>query len=237
DENRYRDRFVGELRSWLDANPPLIGINWASMLELAFRSMSWLWAIGFFADASARDDNPWLVDLLVALDRQLAHVEHNLSYYFSPNTHLTGEALALYVAGRALPELAASDRRARVGRRVMLDEARRQIAADGGHRERSTHYHRYTLDFYVLASIVARLTQLPGANRVRDVARRMAGCARAAQRGSRLHPASRRRRRGHAAAAERARARRRARQPGHRCSARPAARSADRPAARRSALD
>src|SRR5262249_58808703 len=43
-------------------------------------------------------------------------------------------------------------------RRILLDEARRQIAADGGHCERSTHYHRYTLDFYLLASIVARLT-------------------------------------------------------------------------------
>jgi len=157
-DTKYRYRFVGELRSWLDANPPLVGINWASMLELALRSMSWLWAIGLFVDAPAHDDLPWLIDLLTALDRQLTHVEQNLSYYFSPNTHLTGEALALYVAGRALPQLAASDRRATLGRRILLDEARRQIAVDGGHCERSAHYHRYTLDFYLLASIVARLT-------------------------------------------------------------------------------
>ena len=158
DDTKYYERFTGELRSWLDANPPLIGINWASMLELAMRSMSWLWAIGFFVEAGERSDAPWLVDLLIALDRQLTHVERNLSYYFSPNTHLIGEALALYVAARALPELAASDRRADTGRCILLDEARRQIAADGGHCERSTHYHRYTLDFYLLASIVARLT-------------------------------------------------------------------------------
>jgi hypothetical protein len=155
---RYRDRFIAELRSWLDANPPLIGVNWASMLELGLRSLSWLWAIGFFTDAAADDESPWLVDLLLALDRQLTHVERNLSYYFSPNTHLTGEALALYVCGRALPQLAASQARADVGRRILLDEAHRQVAVDGGHCERSTHYHRYTLDFYSLASIVARLT-------------------------------------------------------------------------------
>ena len=41
----------------------------------------------------------------LALDRQLTHIEQNLSHYFSPNTHLSGEALALYVAGCALPEL------------------------------------------------------------------------------------------------------------------------------------
>ena len=46
-----------ELASWLDANPPLIGVNWASMLELGFRSLSWLWAIQFFADAATADDD------------------------------------------------------------------------------------------------------------------------------------------------------------------------------------
>jgi len=158
DDSRYRDRFLVEFASWRDANPPLLGVNWASMLELALRSISWLWAIQLFADADADDQEPWLVDLLLALDRQLTQVERNLSHYFSPNTHLTGEALALYVAGRTLPELAGSPRRADLGRRVLLREIDRQLAADGGHSERSTHYHRYTLDFYALALIVARDT-------------------------------------------------------------------------------
>ena len=176
---KYRDRFVAELRSWLDENPPLVGINWASMLELGFRSISWLWALGLFADAApAGGAAPWLVDLLIGLDRQLTHVEHNLSYYFSPNTHLIGEALALYVAGRALPQLAASDRRATVGRRILLDEASRQVAADGGHCERSTHYHRYTLDFYLLASIVARLTGDDAAETFEHIVARLASAAR-----------------------------------------------------------
>jgi hypothetical protein len=179
-EAKYRDRFVAELESWIAANPPLIGVNWASMLELAFRSLSWLWAIQFFsaangpalrepqgrlelrrraAEAGHAEAHPWLVDLLLALDRQLTHVEHNVSYYFSPNTHLLGEALALYVTGRALPELVASPRREARGRAILLAEIERQIGADGGHCERSTHYHRYTLDFYAVALAVARITE------------------------------------------------------------------------------
>jgi len=160
---RYRQRFLLELSSWLDANPPLTGINWASMLELGFRCISWTWALAFFADLSATDEEPWIVDLLLALDKQLTHIEQNLSYYFSPNTHLLGEALALYVCSRALPLLRCSPEREDLGRRVLLDEARRQIASDGGHVERSTHYHRYTLDFYLLALIVSRITGDPAA--------------------------------------------------------------------------
>jgi hypothetical protein len=133
------------------------------MLELAFRSLSWIWALNFFYEDAEEDESPWIVDLLLGLDRQLTHVERHLSYYFSPNTHLLGEALALYVAGRALPVLRASARREDLGRRVLLSEIGRQIAADGGHCERSAHYHRYTLDFYLLALAVARLTDDPAA--------------------------------------------------------------------------
>ena len=130
------------------------------MLELAFRSLSWLWALTFLRRrGGANDERRGLSTCSSALDRQLTHVERNLSYYFSPNTHLLGEALALYVCGRALPELS----RERAGGRqpaVASSSTRssRQIGADGGHCERSTHYHRYTLDFYLLALAVARIT-------------------------------------------------------------------------------
>jgi len=156
---RYGQRMIDELGDWLEANPPLMGINWASMLELAFRSMSWIWGLHFLLGADVprtAPSSPWLVDMFLALDRQLAHIERNLSIYFSPNTHLTGEALALYVAGVALPELAGSRRWRDTGRRILLEEIDRQILPDGGHVERSTHYHRYTLDFYLMALLTAR---------------------------------------------------------------------------------
>jgi uncharacterized heparinase superfamily protein len=159
-DSRYRRRFVDELTGWLEANPPLVGVNWASMLELAFRSLSWIWALNFFAARpdEVTDDTPWLVDLVVALDRQLFHVSSHLSRYFSPNTHLLGEALALYVAGRALPWLTRSERYEQIGRSALVAEIDRQILTDGGHCERSPHYHRYTLDFYCFALALARIT-------------------------------------------------------------------------------
>jgi len=175
---KYRQRFVEELESWLAANPPLTGINWASMLELALRSLSWLWALHFFAAGGAADRSPWVLDLLLALDQQLRHVERHLSVYFSPNTHLLGEALALYVVGRTVPELAASGRRESIGRALLVREIDRQIASDGGHCERSTHYHRYTLDFYLLALAVARITSDPVAADFERAATRLARAAR-----------------------------------------------------------
>lgn len=175
---RYRRECLAQLASWLQANRPLVGINWASMLELGLRAISWTWAVALFADPCAEDDEPWLVDLLVGLDRQLRHVERYVSYYFSPNTHLLGEALGLYVTGMALPELRASARRAAIGRRILADEVTRQIEADGGHAERSGHYHRYTLDFYSFALAIARLNGDPVASVFADACHRLARAAR-----------------------------------------------------------
>jgi hypothetical protein len=163
-DERYARAIVDQLESWLAENPPLTGINWSSMLEIGFRTISWTMAIHFLLSdgrgqaAGGREtlSDGWLVDAFVAIDRQLTHVEHHLSYYFSPNTHLTGEALALYVVGQAFPELARSKRWVATGRRILLNEIGRQVLPDGGHAERSTHYQRYTLDFYLLALLAAR---------------------------------------------------------------------------------
>jgi uncharacterized heparinase superfamily protein len=155
-DSRYARGIVAQMESWLDANPPLTGINWASMLEIGFRTISWTMAIHFLA---ASDECIALSPRCFnALERQLGHVEKHLSYYFSPNTHLSGEALALYVVGHAFPELASSTRWVDTGRRILLHEIDRQILPDGGHVERSMHYQRYTLDFYLLALLTARRT-------------------------------------------------------------------------------
>lgn len=162
-EGRFREGFLAQVTDWIAKNPPLTGINWASMLELAFRTLSWTWAVEFFVEGPGTDQTPWLVDVLLALDRQLDHIARNLSVYFSPNTHLTGEALALYGVSLAFPELSRSPARIELGRTILLREAGRQILNDGGHAERSPHYHRYSTDFYLLALLVARAAGDPAA--------------------------------------------------------------------------
>ncbi|MBA2302406.1 MAG: hypothetical protein H0W08_07200 [Acidobacteria bacterium] len=174
----YPRRFRSELASWLQQNPPYHGANWSSMLELAFRSLSWIWALHLFADPEA-DDADWVVDLLGGLQTQLDHVSRHLSWYFSPNTHLLGEGLALYVAGRALPELQQADNWEAVGRRILLQEAHAQVQPDGGHAEQSLHYHLYALDFYLLALVIARRTGDTATDTFAEVASRMARFCRA----------------------------------------------------------
>src|SRR5262249_58405567 len=86
--------------------------------------------------------------LLKSLIAHGRHIEMYLSYYFSPNTHLTGEALGLLYLGLALPEMNRAKRWRDLGLQILLDQAPKQVREDGVYFEQSSYYHRYTTAFY-----------------------------------------------------------------------------------------
>jgi hypothetical protein len=146
-DERYAETFARHLSAWMDANPPKRGINWASSLEVAFRAISWLWALRFFQH-STHLDAALYTRALKFLYAHARHLETNLSTYFSPNTHLTGEALALVYLGTLLPEFRAASRWRAMGTRILVAELDRHIRPDGVYFEQTSYYHRYTTDFY-----------------------------------------------------------------------------------------
>ena len=144
----YLDEVFRQLASWMDANPFLRGINWASALEVAFRALSWCWV----SSLAGRDMPPELARRFAdELYRHGRFLELNLSVYFSPNTHLLGEALAFYALGAAFGK----ERWRREGARHVEEALRRQVREDGSHFEQSAYYHVYALDFFLLYRVLA----------------------------------------------------------------------------------
>ena len=147
-DERYAETFVTQVNSWMDQNPPKLGVNWASSLEVAFRSISWLWALYFFKDSPALMAETFL-KICKFLYVNARHLETYLSTYFSPNTHLTGEALGLFYLGTLLPEFKESTSWRSNGLQIMLEQLPRHVKPDGVYFEQSSYYHRYTTDFYL----------------------------------------------------------------------------------------
>ena len=146
-DSRFAAGFVDQVSDWIDANPTGMGINWASSLEVAFRTISWLWATQMLVD-SLEITPDFFARLLKSLIEHGRHIETYLSYYFSPNTHLTGEALGLFYLGLALPEINRAEGWRKIGLQILLDQATIQARSDGVYFEQSSYYHRYTTDFY-----------------------------------------------------------------------------------------
>ena len=158
-DERYARTFAAHLEAWMDANPPKLGINWASSLEVAFRSIAWLWAFHFFKSSTSLStetvNRAWKFLYLSA-----RHLESYLSIYFSPNTHLTGEALGLFYIGTMMPEFKEAKRWQELGSRILVEQLPIHVKSDGVYFEQSSYYHRYTTDFYLHFLLLARANQL-----------------------------------------------------------------------------
>ena len=164
-ETRRFELIQSHLDSWLTDNPPRRGANWVSSLEVAYRAIAWCWLLWLLRDA------PWKPDLRQRLTRSLEaharHVERYLSTYFSPNTHLTGEALGLFYVGTVLTHSQHASRWRAKGAAILESAIKRQVYADGVHFEQATQYHRYTAEIYLHYVLLAGATGW----RVSDAAR------------------------------------------------------------------
>jgi hypothetical protein len=148
----YLNEIRIQLESWWIQNPFLRGINWASALEVAFRALSWLWIdhlVGTSLDPES--DTEFRQRLWNSLYQHGAYLEHNLSTYFSPNTHLLGEAVALHAIGLKL----GVGKWRELGARIVREQLDKQVQPDGSHFEQSTYYHVYALDFFLFHYLIA----------------------------------------------------------------------------------
>ncbi len=172
DDARYAEEAADVLDDWAEANPYGMGINWASSLEAAYRVIAWCWTMVLLRDTAAFSERE-LPRFIRGVATHAAHVERYLSYYFSPNTHLTGEALGLFYAGVLFQELPAAARWRSIGLDILVAESRRQIHPDGLHFEQATCYHRYTVDIYLHLLILAERNGLQVPAELRDRVERL----------------------------------------------------------------
>ncbi len=156
---RFADEILRQWRQWQEENPYPIGINWASSLEVAFRSLSWIWTYHLLEGSRELPDfrDEWLRGLA----RHGRHIERYLSTYFSPNTHLLGEGVGLFFLGVLCPELSAAARWKGLGWDIIVRESARQVQGDGFHFEQSTYYHVYALDFFLHSAVLASQNHIP----------------------------------------------------------------------------
>ena len=152
---QYAQEVCAQLESWIDQNPPLIGVNWTSALELALRLINWSWVLAFLGDT------PYLTPklryaLADAIQQQGAYIERHRSAHSSANNHLIGEAAGLAITGIAFPWLPRAKQWRDTGLAILNEELPEQIYADGVPAEQATHYLAFVLDFYLFTWELAK---------------------------------------------------------------------------------
>lgn len=163
EDRRYADCIVRHISDWIEHNPVGIGINWYSSMEMAIRSISWLWALFFIV--SKVESSSELIELipesiqqriLRSIFWQAYFIEKNLSKYSFANNHLIGEAVGLFFVGSVLPFLPRSDTWKKKGWRILCDEIPKQIFPDGVPKEQSNAYLFFVFDLCTIAILLAK---------------------------------------------------------------------------------
>jgi hypothetical protein len=171
-DERYAEAFARLVPAWIRANRPGFGINWVSSLEVSLRLISWCWALYLFRKSSHLTPELYAA-VLTAIATHASYVERYLSRYFSPNTHLTGEALGLFYTGVLFQELASAARWRALGQGILEEQIHEQVLADGVYFEQSTGYQRYTVEIYLHYLALAASNGLPVSAAVGESVQRM----------------------------------------------------------------
>jgi len=157
---KYAQYVLHIVTDWISTNPYLQGINWAGPLEVALRSMAWLWAYQLcrnWSGMSAEKHYTWIKSLYLHGD----YLDRHLEEYSSPNNHLVGEAAALYLISSFFPEFDRAASWRTHAWRILELQPERQFHADGGSTEQAASYHHYCLGFFVLVVFTRLRQKLP----------------------------------------------------------------------------
>ena len=152
-----------ELESWIDANQPFDGVNWATGIELALRVVSMIVLTSLIGEKSFSDSQKRKV--LATLDAHGYWLMRYPSKFSSANNHLVAEAGGLYLLGTLMPGLKQSARYAQYGQQVLEEEAVRQICDDGVGAEQSPTYEAFVLEWLLLCAEVGNRIGKPFTDR------------------------------------------------------------------------
>jgi hypothetical protein len=153
-ENRYARKMMALMTEWIAANPPGVGINWVSNLEVSVRAASWILALEMTRRWNGWDPEAF-ESIIVSLATHQDHLDRDLVYAqrWMPGNHLIGDAAGLALLALFLPELPESSRRLSRALKVLEREGPRHIHADGTTREPAVGYQRFVAEMYLMVGL------------------------------------------------------------------------------------
>ena len=151
--------------SWIEKNPPLNGVVWASGIELALRLVSFLVVASLLPEAFSPGEAAALAESVAT---HAYWIDRFPSRFSSANNHRIAELTALSLAGSLMGPSTVSEAWERDGRAGLETEALRQILPDGVGAEQSPTYTAFSLEWLLVASAVGEAVGRPFSDRFLD---------------------------------------------------------------------
>jgi hypothetical protein len=153
-QEKYFLEFKKEILSWISQNPPEIGINWSSNLEVSLRAISWVVAYEFFKEEIVKNKT-FMEYFTSALFEFGQHIYENIYYseFFLRNNHLIGEVMGLILISYFLDCKSSLVWREKAFK-ILQKEIINQIRDDGSSIENSSSYSIFSIYLLLILFIV-----------------------------------------------------------------------------------
>lgn len=145
---------------WLDKNPFMHGINWASVMEVAIRNTAFVSILYFFEKYQQRRFDAFRDRLKFEILRNTYYIKNNLSGYSSANNHLIIEAYSLLVSSLVFE----NNDWYEVAIEILEREIQLQVWVDGVSKEQAIHYQAFVMEAYLLAQLLLKRNRLSFSN-------------------------------------------------------------------------
>jgi len=171
-DEKYAEKFWKLFESWMDANQPNRGHNYACGQECAIRTMAMCFALFAFNESMhTTSDRRELI--LKAIYIHSDRIEKNISFAISTRTnHSITEAAGIFTVGLLFPFLKNAKRWKEKGEKILVKEAARQIYSDGSYIQHSMNYHRLMLQDYIWVLRLAELNNVEISKFLREKVKR-----------------------------------------------------------------
>ncbi|WP_159071814.1 alginate lyase family protein [Carboxydocella thermautotrophica] len=153
-DNKYAEYIKDQLISWVEQNPILYGVNWASPLELGIRLISWVWIERLLRDWNGYDQ---LFGSKGLMWEPIYWHQKIISDFYSigssANNHLIGEMAGLYISSTVWPIFKESEEWRKLSADILEREIELQFFDSGLNKEQAFSYHLFVIEFLLLAAI------------------------------------------------------------------------------------
>ena len=155
-DETYAVTFTQYIMDWIDNNPFLLGVNWVCPMEVAIRSINWIWGFYFFKN-SIVSSRVWQ-KFVCSLYDHFVYLENNweLSDGRTSNHYLSDLVGYLYLCCffSIVPGM---QEKIRWCSKQILKEMQKQVFQEGTSYEGSTQYHRLVTELFYHAYVIMQV--------------------------------------------------------------------------------
>lgn len=148
-DDAYAKEVVDEMLHWIEQNPLMYTVNWTCSMEVAIRSVNWLYALLFIAESPYFDDN-FAITVYKSLYQHAFFIQNNLekSIPYS-NNHYVSDIVGLLYLGTFFHTTSRGEKIFRFAKSEFIKETKIQVLSSGLDYEWSVSYHRLMTELLV----------------------------------------------------------------------------------------